>query len=381
MSFDIVGPKFRDSTLHYRSYVQTQVTQKPERERDWKIAHNDYYLYSHKTQLVKTTSLPKVAQFSTSYQSLTTFEHSQKPNMTQDFGYPQTQIGGYPQGDWMQSPANNQFNQSYPAFVQNSPHGSHPSSSPPRSPEYPHSVPSRNNLVHQSPMLSPGDWNVASPMPGSVTTSAYDSSQYSTSPYDSPGHSLGGQSYNSAPAGTCSSVSSGSTAPRLPSDLGQKECLEYREIRVRSNSSGHGLATPSDLDIRREKIALAKAKKLLDQGVGSAGGHYEETERPRVRTSSLSVRQAAIRRYEEKHMYGVSEEQENERPPTNSAEEPTTFVTGRKEELAQSNRKGKNKPEELETVHDYKCKLDRDRENFARNMALTLLDGKVRRFA
>jgi hypothetical protein len=149
-----------------------------------------------------------------------------------------------------------------------------------------------------------------------------------------------------------------------------------------SNRSGHGLAEPSDLDIRREKIALAKAKKLLNQGVGAGGGHYEETERPRVRTSSLSVREAAIRRYKEKQMYGVSTELENERPPTNSAqEEPTTLVTSRKEALAQSNRKGKNKPEELETVHDYKCKLDRDRENFAKSMALTLLDGKVRRFA
>ena len=78
--------------------------------------------------------------------------------------------------------------------------------------------------------------------------------------------------------------------------------------------------------------------------------------------------------------HGAYGEEENERPATNSAEDPT-MEAGRKEELAQSNRKSKNKPEELETVHDYKCKLDRDREDFAKKMALALLDGKVRRFA
>jgi hypothetical protein len=276
---------------------------------------------------------------------------------------------------------------------------------------HPVASPSSNNH-YRSPAVSPGDWNVTSP--NSSASSPQDGSHYS---YDSPNSSVYGSSNGSVPSNTPSSVSSSSTSGplELPAELGKtqvkKSALEHRREKIANakaldlmkqnfGSCTEGPTTPrpqvrsgsltakqaaamrdeesnkmkSALEHRREKIANAKALGLMKQNFGSCT-EGPTTPRPQVRSGSLTAKQAAAERDEESNKMKIESHVRYQEQKKLAKPAPTLVPRARKEKLATSTRKIK-KPtaeEDFETVNDYKCQLDFEREEWAQKKALALL--------
>jgi hypothetical protein len=218
---------------------------------------------------------------------------------------------------------------------------------------YPVASPSSGNNHYRSPAVSPGDWNVTSP--NSSASSPQDGSHYS---YDSPNSSVYGSSNGSVPSNTPSSVSSSSTSGplELPAELGKTQVEK------------------SALEHRREKVANAKALSLMKQNFGSRT-EGPTTSRPQVRSGSLTAKQAAAKRDEENNKMKIESHARYQEQKQLAKPAPTLVPRARKEILATSTRKIK-KPtaeEDFETVDDYKCQLDFEREEWAQKKALALL--------
>jgi hypothetical protein len=202
-----------------------------------------------------------------------------------------------------------------------------------------------DNNYYGSPAISPGSWNASSP---------HDGTNYS---YPSPDSSFQGSANGSTPPSSPSSAPSSSTNHNeleLPSELG-KEHIKKNE-----------------LDQRREKWANTEALKLMQETVGRHT-QTEEERRTQVRggMTARQLRQAAAKRYEEKTKLKEASKAENQiLKPAPKLVAPTS-----KEKLASSTRQ-KKKPtpeEDYESIADFKCQLDIERERWAEKTALRLL--------
>jgi hypothetical protein len=119
----------------------------------------------------------------------------------------------------------------------------------------------------------------------------------------------------------------------------------------------------SELEIGREKVAGAKALCLMHETFGRSSDQPTKA-RPQVR-GGLTARQAAAQRHEQE-----SKQENNLLKPA-----PKLVVPTAREKLASSTRKSK-KPtavEDFETIADFKCQLDLDRQEWAEKKALALL--------
>lgn len=194
-----------------------------------------------------------------------------------------------------------------------------------------------------------------------------------------------------APPNTPSSVStSGSTTTHdfigLPQDLGKENPIEK-----------------DDLDIRREKIANARAHKLMARHIAadktgvtttpvspSACSYYSSTSTASSSSYSsyaspstnsgnddngYAVRQARIREHKERKLQSKLAAASGHSSSWQSPS-PRLITKPRKECLATSTRKKKivSAEEEYETIDDYKCQLHFDQEKEARQRALQLLE-------
>lgn len=220
------------------------------------------------------------------------------------------------------------------------------------------------NNSYGSPALSPGSWNVASPDEGKWNVA---------SPQSASSGSYGAD----VPPTTPSSVSSGSTSTHhfigLPTHLGKSEAIEK-----------------DDLDIRRQKVAEAKAQKLLQQNIwagdpsspGSAGSGRVPASPPRshpeIDDNGYALRLEAKRRYKEKkrlEQIAAYTNNGGSASPSSSVSSPTTRVINRPRVLATTTRKKKVVPpdEDYENINDYKSVMDIEREREAERRALYLL--------
>jgi len=206
------------------------------------------------------------------------------------------------------------------------------------------------NSSYSGSVVSPGNWNVASP------------------------HSENGSYYLSPPG---SSVHEGSQSPcstvftndyiGLPNKLGKEHKIEI-ELEA--------------IDIRRRMIAKEKALKRLDTalvGSSSQGTPCSSTGIcPDVDDNGLAVRMQAIRDYKEwKHqvkfeaMTGVSPGQ---KPIVRTL--PRALAEAGKEKMATSTRKKVvSKTAREDYFRDFKTVLDIQRERDAQSQALSLLKG------
>ncbi len=240
---------------------------------------------------------------------------------------------------------------------------------------------------YSSPVVSPGSWNVASPDAISDMLSWDISSPSSTS---------NSSFADSAPPNTPSSRSSQGSTTRtqdfigLPTHLGKPEAVEK-----------------NDLDIRRQKIAEVKARKLLQESwAKEAGPGRTPASPPRscpdFDDNGYALRQEAVRRYKEKKRsakIGTTVNGAKIGTTVNGAKIGTTVngakigitVNGadssalsnlpklitppRKERLATSTRKKKiaSPEEDFETIADFKSVVDLEREKEAQSTALRLL--------
>ena len=138
-----------------------------------------------------------------------------------------------------------------------------------------------------------------------------------------------------------------------------------------------------DLEKRREMVAVHKAAKLMDKNFGggygaacsggSAGGE-RITPRPAVQDNEAAARHALVakQKAEAEHARRLEEQRARQRVE----QEKINKKYAGNEKLAQTTRKKKINPEDgqFETMHDLKCTYDREREAWAQNMALGLLD-------
>lgn len=209
-------------------------------------------------------------------------------------------------------PSNNIYGSSYPqasyAYPQNY-----------ASPNNAAYLSANDNNHYASPVLSPGDWNVASPnsMSGASTGTPYPTPSVSTSKdpfmYDQP------------------------TTANIPS--------------LQNNAK-------SDLDIRRQIVASAKANALL---------------RSHAQASAPSRLGAGYQQH------GSAQHPTDPFQKTNGSKSSSGFQPRRlfgRERLATSSRKMKKATaeEDFETINDYKCQMDIDRQKDATNKALRLLE-------
>eukprot|EP00934_Nitzschia_sp_Nitz4_P000950 Nitzschia sp. Nitz4//scaffold122_size67431//24937//25602//NITZ4_006083-RA/size67431-processed-gene-0.39-mRNA-1//-1//CDS//3329534397//950//frame0 len=208
--------------------------------------------------------------------------------------------------------------------------------------ETPHWVVSPSNSDHNyygSPATSPGGWNVASP----VSATGF------------PG---------TPPAVIPNGATNTHDFLGLPED-----------------SEKHAKLEKDDLDIRREKIAHARAQKLMARHVGVEQVPTSPMS-PASSTSSelddngYAIRQAKIREYKEKKRQAKVEGSAATSPRPMTLSPPGCVVKPRKECLATTTRKKKavTAEEEVETINDYKCPYDLDREKEAKKRALKLLE-------
>lgn len=205
-----------------------------------------------------------------------------------------------------------------------------------------------DNNYYESPAVSPGNWNVPSPYGGSIQS------------YPSPDTSFQGSENGSTPPATPSSVSSSSSHAThneldLPSELGRKPRVEKNELHR-----------------GRERAVNNKALMLIEQNFGA-----ENKPQPRTPLGpggpGMSAREAAIMRYKSQkklEAVGLKAGQKFQTAPKLLA-----ISAKSREKLASSTRKKKKTtPEEdYETISDFKCQLDRDREKWAQKQALSLL--------
>ena len=229
-----------------------------------------------------------------------------------------------------------------------------------------------------SPMASPvAGYQVASP--ASDATSPYPRS--SPGSVGSPSHSVGGNSYYSPPSQGGSSLSSASAnygasysppPPVLPENLGKNNNNEYPQETVswiKSNNRRDVTLEKSELDHQRERVANFRAKKLMEQTCetaetfrGRRGIVDSGSEKWRYEASKRIEAEAALKR-EEKARERAQQERRRE-------------DNWGKHKLAETTRRVKKSDVdgEFETMHDLKCTFDREREAWARNQALKLLD-------
>lgn len=194
-----------------------------------------------------------------------------------------------------------------------------------------------DNNHYMSPAVSPGEWNVVSPNRDHFN-------------YSSRGSSTSGSLNDSTASVTPWSTQSSSG---------------YNELELTSEF-GKESDDKNDVDIRREKIAHARAQALFEEAVGVTTSKSPQPFQPeqRVRNDSGSaVQEAASRRYEERKRVAKA------------GLAPPSLFQPNKEGLASSTRKKTSPTEEedFETIEDFKCQFDIDREKSAGKKALALL--------
>lgn len=217
---------------------------------------------------------------------------------------------------------------------------------------------------YSSPGVSPGSWNVASP--GTLTSSG----SWTMSPPSSGSSTSYSRSVqpNSPSSSASSSVRSTTTHDfiGLPKQLGmQTESLKR-----------------DPLEIRRQKIAEAKARKLLQQSWAKEPGCDRTPASPPrscpdIDDEGYALRQEAIRRYKEKkRLQKLSVDVNGERSSSALAMIPPAIVNASKEKMATTTRKKKvtvTPEEDFETIEDFKSVYDIERAQDAQKMALRLL--------
>jgi hypothetical protein len=219
-----------------------------------------------------------------------------------------------------------------------------------------HGVTSPNsNYYSPSPVVSPGDWNMSSP--ARMTSPHSDNASYTSLDCSDQGSPF------SAPATLAISQSS-VTPPRLPSELGNKirtnsEDMVDTQKRVAMKKVNQYFISKSALDHDREKLAIRQANSLLNVTQGKAGN--AETTKKVMITNKKPVGKVVIVPDGREHMA-------------------TSTWKGRK--TAEGNNKneqtkttGDDATEFEEHVDDFKCELDRERQQWAQRQALRLLKG------
>jgi hypothetical protein len=125
-----------------------------------------------------------------------------------------------------------------------------------------------------------------------------------------------------------------------------------------------------------EQKKLKEASKLMQEAVGRHT-QTEEERRTQVRAgmTARQLRQDAAKRYEEKTKLKEASKAHCKEENQILKPAPKLVAPTSKEKLASSTRK-KKKPtpaEDYETIADFKCQLDIDRERWAQKTALSLL--------
>lgn len=231
--------------------------------------------------------------------------------------------------------------------------------------QYSHGVtsPSNNsdNNFYQSPALSPGNWNVASP--GSIV-SPY-SSNASWRSFDS---SVQGSPL-SAPAALASSATSSSAAaassndirpPRLPSELGNTDPVNMEkkaeaDRRLALEKVNKRFIAKSTFDQEREKNAIRKANSLMNV----THGRTETVETKKIMiTNKKPVGRVVIVPDGREHM-------------ASSSWKARKTANGNDQQKSSNDDPG----EFEEHVDDFKCELDREREKWAQKQALRMVKG------
>mmetsp|Transcript_15354 Transcript_15354/g.43253 ORF Transcript_15354/g.43253 Transcript_15354/m.43253 type:complete len:230 (-) Transcript_15354:296-985(-) len=170
--------------------------------------------------------------------------------------------------------------------------------------------------------------------------------------------------YQPSPHG---SIGSSSSSPRsvpsglaLPSDLGIK--------KKRSTSTSPSNVERKDLFLRREIVANKKALALMDQTVNpaAAAAMKMEADTESLNKTRPSKKQAAANRQKSKLKYQAAK----------YSNEPRRVSIKAKEKLAETSRSVKiiSAEDEFETIADFKCQMDLDREEDATKKALRMLN-------
>lgn len=222
---------------------------------------------------------------------------------------------------------------------------------------------SSNHSRNSSPGVSPGNWNVASPSTVTSSGSWARSPPSSTSSNTSYTHSLQPHS----PSSSASSVRSTTTHDfiGLPKQLGMQTEIVKRDAQ----------------EIRRQKIAEAKARKLLQQSWAQEPGCARTPASPprscpEIDDEGYALRQEAIRRYKEKKRLEKLGGANGESSSVLAMIPPAIAMNASKEKLATSTRKKKvevTPEEDFETIDDFKSVYEIERAQDAQKMALRLL--------
>lgn len=194
-----------------------------------------------------------------------------------------------------------------------------------------------DNNYYASPAVSPGNWNVVSPNSSVYSSQAASVHSHTSAvnPAASPGSTYS-RSSESIPTGTPSSVSSRSShstagsAARSPLSLPAKLGKKHQKIEKAS------------LDVRREKVASAKALALMQENFGACSD---------MPGPSVSAGQAATMQ-------------------SNARVLPT-----RREKMATTTRKKKQPTaeEDFETINDFKDVWDLEQQTRAERRAVSLI--------
>jgi hypothetical protein len=199
-----------------------------------------------------------------------------------------------------------------------------------------------DNNSYPSPLISPGDWNVSSPS-SNVSSGLHGSVQsFNGSSYGTP---------NSVPPGMESSVSSRASScespPSLPANLGNNPASDNRTVAKKEalKSINQKFMSKTAVDREREQVASRRALALIEQATAVQNMSHVTQYHPVGAAPSVKVRHT------------------------------TVIVPDGCEHLATSTRKStkaKVPDEDVESVDDFKCQYDKDREKWAKSMALRL---------
>ncbi|KAG7363248.1 hypothetical protein IV203_026608 [Nitzschia inconspicua] len=204
---------------------------------------------------------------------------------------------------------------------------------------------SSDKNFYRSPGLSPGDWNVASP--GSIVSP--NSSDASWRSFDSSVHG----SPLSAPAALGSSSHKQNNPPTLPSKLGNKmEGKMDTQRRVALEMINKRFVAKSSFELERERNAIRKANSLMNVTQGRSS--TVETKKLMI-TNKKPVGRGVILPHGTEHL--------------------ATSTWKSRERAGNQETKKKDDEEFEESVDDFKCELDRDREAWAQKQALKMVKG------
>ena len=254
-----------------------------------------------------------------------------------------------------------------------------------------------DNNYYGSPVVSPGNWNVATPtstvsMRGASEEHLNSSKTIQTSPS------------GSVPPTTPSSVSSNSVLS-LPEELGKEALVEKNNLDLAREHLANRkaailmqLTSNSDATHKGKKEAVTRSAQLGTAVIlppspqrnnspscnssvsSSSSGSSKQEQLPASLNlqlkSGLTARQAAAKRGEEKNrikheMKARYKEEKHVLKPA-----PRLATPPRKEKLATSTRKAKiahDPIDDFETIDDFKCGLDFERQKEAEKTALRLI--------